>query len=86
MSAPRSWKERAKSYRKSARRKDDQLLNLTGQLRTIATHWPGTYTGYCMGCDDEEWPCQVVLDVVVPWMDDEGITAQTTLRKALEAE
>ena len=45
---------------------------LSDQLRTIATHWPGAMTRYCMACDDTEWPCDTVLDVVVPWMDDEG--------------
>ncbi len=55
----------------------DEIEALRSELTTIAEHWPGKWTGYCCACDDEAWPCQTVLDVVVPWMVDEANGSST---------
>lgn len=43
-----------------------RISHLESELRTVAEHWPGKFTGRCMGCDDAAWPCEHVDRVMGP--------------------
>lgn len=57
-------------------RENDRLRH---HLLTLAEHWPGKITGLCVGCDGSPWPCQVVADVMGPYLDE--IERRLTLRR-----